>query len=816
MCIIFLLLILLTETIYSESIITKLEVSKNIVYPGDVVIYTFTCENTSTIVELIEAELKFSTYSLFEYLEPTKFYQKFELLPETSKTFHITSKIKKPLDKNLTNTIISCDLYINNKKDKSLDIKLLLPKLNITFENSPKGTITSGAKIQYKIIYANEDTQDINSGKFLLLLSNTLKPITYPGGIYEEKNNTITYDVGKISSFTTQTISLECKVISNELTEEKTTIQTFCWFSSERISLFLAGSACNTCIGWVNFSDSAILPSKEYVKPNDTLDIFIRLKNTGNIKAKSVIVEVKDIKGLEDIKVKSLQSLAEVIPGGEILDITSGFFQFSNLKPGRIRIKLERMNDYYESKTIPTSYSTINELINEINTSKELQDFFYIKYDPASDKFIIQLKEGYNLQCLEETGNYGFFSCINLPSYNKEKNIIRYNLQNLAPCQEEIIKFKSKVKDGDGYYSFNVGIGTITEVPSLALFEFKRKIDRFSPNPVKFIYEIALTSLEEDLDFDIDGNYGLIFGEATDIDDMGIAYYKIYETKDLITWQEIAKVATPTKILLKGREKGYIYFYKVKAYDYVGNSSESVSDGIAIVDYFHKIHPEKDYTIKYEKVEIEISRGSFAKPVYLTITCLDLDKLNKEYQDKLKNKVSKIIGDKFFVIKAYFNKERPGDNFLIQKPKRLVKLSLPYFSSDKEKYYRIYVWDDNRKDFKDLIYQTVDTKKHKISGYTDILTFFVICLPKKEPEGFKVYPNPFYLEKNHEYIKFENIGQGTEIWIYNIAGDLIKHEKHQAGSYIWQVLEEDVASGLYLYFLKSDNFQKKGKILVIK
>jgi hypothetical protein len=83
------------------------------------------------------------------------------------------------------------------------------------------------------------------------------------------------------------------------------------------------------------------------------------------------------------------------------------------------------------------------------------------------------------------------------------------------------------------------------------------------------------------------------------------------------------------------------------------------------------------------------------------------------------------------------------------------------------------------------------------------------------------YPNPFKPSMGHTKIRFTKLTRDIEIKIYTISGELIKTlKKSDANDYIeWDAKNsngEDLASGVYLYLIKSAGQTKKGKLMIIR
>ncbi|MCK4328695.1 hypothetical protein KAX02_02515 [candidate division WOR-3 bacterium] len=108
--------------------------------------------------------------------------------------------------------------------------------------------------------------------------------------------------------------------------------------------------------------------------------------------------------------------------------------------------------------------------------------------------------------------------------------------------------------------------------------------------------------------------------------------------------------------------------------------------------------------------------------------------------------------------------------------------------------------------------------------------------PTSEPDkAVGVYPNPYRMSSMWDtgsprgrVIRFFNLPENTTIYIYNLAGDLVKTLEHKGvleegagGEAVWDLItdrEQAVATGLYIFCVKDHNTGriKKGKFLVIK
>jgi hypothetical protein len=83
------------------------------------------------------------------------------------------------------------------------------------------------------------------------------------------------------------------------------------------------------------------------------------------------------------------------------------------------------------------------------------------------------------------------------------------------------------------------------------------------------------------------------------------------------------------------------------------------------------------------------------------------------------------------------------------------------------------------------------------------------------------YPNPFKPGEGHTNVTFTNLASDCTIKIFTLTGDAVRTilETDGDGVATWDVKNEageDVASGLYLFVIKSADDLKRGKLVVIR
>ncbi len=92
--------------------------------------------------------------------------------------------------------------------------------------------------------------------------------------------------------------------------------------------------------------------------------------------------------------------------------------------------------------------------------------------------------------------------------------------------------------------------------------------------------------------------------------------------------------------------------------------------------------------------------------------------------------------------------------------------------------------------------------------------FNVVSLFSEEGK-IRVYPNPYIANKvGTEKIIFTNLPKDAVIRIYNVSGELINTIKADNSTKEWLI--NNVSSGVYIYYIDSYLYKKKGKISIIK
>jgi hypothetical protein len=116
----------------------------------------------------------------------------------------------------------------------------------------------------------------------------------------------------------------------------------------------------------------------------------------------------------------------------------------------------------------------------------------------------------------------------------------------------------------------------------------------------------------------------------------------------------------------------------------------------------------------------------------------------------------------------------------------------------------------------------IDKASHSLT--TNLAFFGVFALlgaPDTDLSQAYAYPVPFKPSEGHKVITFTNLASECTIKIFTISGELVKTIVHNDGLYTheWDVKNEDgknVASGVYIYSIKSAADKKQGKIMIIR
>jgi hypothetical protein len=112
------------------------------------------------------------------------------------------------------------------------------------------------------------------------------------------------------------------------------------------------------------------------------------------------------------------------------------------------------------------------------------------------------------------------------------------------------------------------------------------------------------------------------------------------------------------------------------------------------------------------------------------------------------------------------------------------------------------------------------------AGATQVLT-------NADLERIKVVPNPYLVSSLYEpefgalrrepvrVLKFNNLPPRCTIYIFNMAGDKVQTIEHDSdnGTETWNLRASggrEIAPGVYLYLVKTDNAEKLGRFAVIK
>lgn len=83
------------------------------------------------------------------------------------------------------------------------------------------------------------------------------------------------------------------------------------------------------------------------------------------------------------------------------------------------------------------------------------------------------------------------------------------------------------------------------------------------------------------------------------------------------------------------------------------------------------------------------------------------------------------------------------------------------------------------------------------------------------------FPVPFRPSRGHTKITFTDLTPEADLLIYTISGELVKtiNKKNATAAIDWDARNdkgEDLASGVYVFIIKSSGSTKKGKLMIIR
>lgn len=111
-----------------------------------------------------------------------------------------------------------------------------------------------------------------------------------------------------------------------------------------------------------------------------------------------------------------------------------------------------------------------------------------------------------------------------------------------------------------------------------------------------------------------------------------------------------------------------------------------------------------------------------------------------------------------------------------------------------------------------------------LEGDTYTVTEGIINALGAMPETLKdahVWPNPCNAKKGCSSVTFSKITYSADLKIYTVSGELVWQESKadSASTMSWNLRNmrgTKVASGLYVYYIKTGNSTSKGKLIVIR
>ncbi len=829
-----------------KEIITVLKVcNKNSVTPEETVFYTISYKNNgSSTITGINIVDKVSPY--LTNINPanggkneggTITWSIGNLPPNANGEVHFNSDVVSPLT---NNTFISNNTAQFNATQISTSILAQPGTLTVNspdFRTSTKtvsGTFIPGGMLTYTIKYINTGSLSATGVKIWDVVDKNLIIATIStGGSYNQNNRTIEWNLGQTNSGSVSfKATITTPLANGTLIKNKATIQ----------ASYMPNFVTDEIIGTVSSTPDFRYSTKE-VSPRDGIPLnkiltyTINYHNTGSMDAEDVMV----IDRLDPhLSVSTVTSYAEVItgPGTINLKVDNGWTQFNN---GTVNGNITIVTPNGTHTTSIGNYSQVQLLIDNINNNMTAR--VNISYDPNTDKFTLQSLDGCIIG-LYESGTNPFFTAIKIPtgiycSGNYSNGTLTWDIGQVKVGEGGSVTFKAMV------------LGTPTKVSNRAEISFfgttcltsevSNTVDT-TPPPIGSPPIEGSSTI--DLDADIDGNY-TIYWQAWDDSDSGIAMYEIQECRlDEISWTTLSNTipGNTRYFAVSNREKGKTYYYRLRAMNGAGTWSaySNPSDGICIVDQLKIINPATTTIItlsavplssplikegrelfdsKSGQIVVQIPKGAFVSTVTFTIR-----KVTPPTTDF--NKSSPII-DAVLDNSAYELKALKEDYHGVEvQPTNPIIVTLPYSDpdinkEDDDRAYRIYRLAG---DHWEIIpgKQTIDSNNDLVTTHeVKQLSIFAVAAPTTHLQKVLVRPNPFKSRLGHENVKFENLSGKVNLWIYNIAGELVFNKDNITGTYYeWSIINNEgdrVASGVYIYIITNELGEKvTGKVAIIK
>lgn len=646
-------------------------------------------------------------------------------------------------------------------------------------------------------------------------------------GEYNQNNRTIKWNLGQRN--TPGSVSFKARIkmplANGTLIKNKATIKAD--FMPDCVTNEVIGTV--TSIPEFRYSTKDVSP-QDGIPLNKILTYTINYRNTGLMDAENVEI----IDSLDPyLSVATLTSYAEVISGVGILNLNvhHGWTQFDK---GGVdgNITIVTSSGTYTASI--NDFSRVQELIENINTNMTAK--VNISYDSNTDRFTLQSLNGCIIN-LQESGTNPFWTSIKIPtgiycSGNYSNGTITWNIGKVTVGGSGSVTFKAMV------------IGTPTKVSNQAEITFAGTMsvtnevtNTIDLTPPAIGLPPTEGSLTTDFDADMDGNY-TVYWQGWDDAQSGIALYELQESLDMINWTTLSNAipGNTEYFEITNRTKGKTYYYRLRAMNLVGTWSDfcNYSDGIRIVDQLEVVNPATKTIIALNNPQkgilsnlesgqtvIEIPTGAFNSTVTFTIRQVDPPQTDLSKASPIISSILSNSGRELLALeKDYYGKgTQPVTG------KSLI-ITLPYSdpdmkNEDDDLAYRIYRLAG---DHFELVAgkQIVDKDKDLVTAYeVNQLSIFVVAAPITNLKSVIVYPNPFKLREGHKEVKFYNLSGKVNLWIYNIAGELVFNKDDITDNpYFWPIVNnagERIASGVYIYIITNEKGEKvSGKVAIIK
>lgn len=673
--------------------------------------------------------------------------------------------------------------------------------------------IRSGAIITYDIIYNNQgatatevivtDTVDDN----LSVVTSSISRL----GVYNPNYHMIIWQLGQIDANKGGTLSYKATV--NSPIDNQTQIANNAFISSRQMETqsIIAPTLVTENRPEFNYSSIDVSP-RDGTGPYDIMEYIITCANSGDMKAADVCV-IDSLSGY--LSLGSLTSQQEVIGGNATVDEHGSWNQFdSGMVDGNITIRTN--NGTYTSKEINlTNYPNILTLIREINRSPAK---VILVYNATVDRFVLECQNNGWIVELKENGLLPFFHEIKIPvgvycdsiaKYDVLTRELSWNIGDIPAGSSTTLRFKAQLLPGIGTVTNSAIIYWGTE--SQRVGPVYTNVDITAPIVGQIPTEGTTNSVDEDAN--IGGTYKIFWKPWQDFES-GVDMYCLQESMDMKNWGTLSDniIGTQLNYNISGKTKGNTYYYRLKARNHAGIWSDFTpsSDGIKIVDSFGVVKTGTISTVTKDKYKVSIPPDAFAGTI--TFVIRKVTNPSTLYAAPARNSA---IFDESIVELTALPEAYYGSNI---QPIRPITLTLSYpdpdlFNEAEDYNYRIFKLTE--KEWEIVAgNQVVSPGNDTITVSVPLLAFYAVGRVNDSVDDIVVKPNP--VRVNDTKVKFWNAT--GDIWIYNVAGELVHTQRVVGGEPTWNTKNDKddlVASGIYVFVIENEQGKRKTGVIGI-